>query len=199
MKFLLLALLISSTCFAKYDYPSNGVAILLDTDTYEQFEDKVNSKLDQMRIHIENGDFAKALNAAKEMRGQVRKTLFKNPRLSNQVITIHTDENIIRDDLASIAGNYMGGYFIDVLNLYKRVEMYYTYALIKRFTADNKPLLEKDKELFAKTLAKVLDNEIRIIGSKKVGWFGREDIILSIGESEFVDVNETITRVYYNE
>ena len=155
-------------------------------DTNEKFttlEGKINSKFDRVSSLITTGQFSDAIRDAKDMRNQLREILFEEPRATSQVIKIKINKNINEKELKTIAINHMGGNFIDVLNLYKRVEMFYTYALIKRFTSGGKQLLEEDKKLITKTLSDVFDFKIEIISTKN-----NESFV--VYESFLVDIHE---------
>ncbi len=191
MKLLALTLLLSLPSFAKYDYPENGVEIPTNSTTYTKLEEGINTKFDEISEHLDKNEYSKAVQKAKAMRNKIRKILFKDPRAANETITIRVGKEIEDNDRIKIAIDYMGGYFVDVLNLYKRIEMYYTYSLVKRFTAGDKKLLPQDEKLFTDTLLKVLDNKVHIIGKESKSFFGKStNSTFIIFESEFVDINE---------
>ena len=120
--------------------------------------------MDSVKSLIDSEKYAQALVQARRIRLSIRQILFENPKLKGEVITIRTDRDIFSEP-GKIIITHMNGLFIDLLNLYKRTEMFYTYALLKR-VSDGGSLREEDINLLTDTLVNVYNPEIKLVSSE---------------------------------
>ncbi len=129
-------------------------------DEFLTLENSIEMKINKIMSLISSKSYGPALKQAAELRTNVRKKIFFDYK-SNEDITIRISsfDNVSND---SIVLNYLHGFFPEMLNFYKRVEMLYSYAMVKRFSSGGN-ILESDKELIQTTLAKVYNSHIIIM------------------------------------
>jgi hypothetical protein len=150
-------------------------------DLYDALELEIDNKLKEIQLFIVQGEYSKALQKAKKLRFSVRQKLVKKPRGKKQEITINISRGSVFEDTQNIVLDFMGGYFIDLLNLNKRVEMFYTYAYVKR-VSNGSELDKRDLQVLRDALVEVYDSKIKIINTKTL----EENMVF---ESDIVDIH----------
>ncbi len=169
----------------------SGYQILVENiqkaNTVERFEEldaKVAEAFQSISKLLKDKNYAKAIRESKKIRNKFRESLFENPRGNNSnEVVVNVKRKITPENAASAVTEYMGGNLIDLLNLYKRAEMYYTYAMYKRFLATGSSLRQSDIDLINKTFLEVIDMKITINSE-------RSKNSITLYESNVVDSNE---------